>query len=319
MIEARDAAEGAARSALGSSQAGSAPNAHNQLAAAQSPAAKAVAYMKQYDSVLNTAGLQHMRPVRQVWAQRERLRDAFNSANKVQVELRTRSKLEEALFACDRHITALVHHAVDGLLTYEDTVFTTGNVPPRWEEALKQKEEKFCAVLYGLKNDGTGENKLFPNMDVGFLTFKVTGFMMTAAHNGDLEHCKKMAGVLVILEQWRAFIQHVLGRRMLSFFQAMRSKSKRLERLQQHTPQYHEAVQSNLQAMAAARDNMPPLALMPRMIHMGYSAAGREPDDESMRIESRVVDFAAFVGERPDGFWARDGASAARVPAAPSN
>ena len=319
VITARDAAEEAARSAHASSQAGSAPNALSRLAAAQSPEAKAAAYMHQYDSTLNTAGLQHMRPVAEYWAKRERLREVYNSASKVQEELRKRSKLEEALFALDRHLNTLVHHMTDGLLAYENIVFTTGNVPGQWEEALKQREEKFNAVLHGLRNDAQGENRLFPTMDLGFLSQRVTGAMIQAAHNGDMVHCKKMAGVLVTLDHWRAFILHVLGRRMLSLLQALRSKSKRLERLQHHTPAYQDAVQKNLEAMAAARDNMPPLALLPRMIHMGYSAAGCEPDDESLRIEARVVDFAAFVGERPDGFWARDGASAARAPVAPSS
>ena len=318
VIAARDAAEEVARSAHASSQAGSAPNALSRLAAAQSPEAKAAAYVNQFDSTLNTAGLKHLRHVVVYWSKRERLRDVYNTANKVQIELRKRSKMEEALFALDRHLFTLVHHVADGLLSYENTVFTTGNVPPGWEEAVKQKEEKFSAVLYGLKNNAPGENQLFPNMDLGFLSFKVTSAMIEAARNGDLEHSKKMAGCLVTLDHWRAFIHHVLGRRMLSVLQALRSKHKRLERLQHHTPAYQDAVQHNLEAMAAARDNMPPLAPLPRMIHLGYSTAGREPDDESLRIEARVVDFAAFVGERPDGFWAREGPSTVRALAAPS-
>jgi hypothetical protein len=170
VIAARDAAEEAARSAQASSQAGSAPNALSRLAAAQSPEALAATYVNQYNPTLNTAGLKHLRPVVEYWSARERLRDAFNTANKVQDELRKRSKLEEALFALDRHLFTLVHHTSDGLLSYENLVFTTGNVPPKWEEALKQKEDKFCAVLYGLRNEASGDNKLFPNMDVGFLT-----------------------------------------------------------------------------------------------------------------------------------------------------
>jgi hypothetical protein len=60
---------------------------------------------------------------------------------------------------------------------------------------------------------------------------------------------------------------------------------------------------------------MPPMPPLLRMVHYGYSAAGAVPEDENAHIEARVVDFSAFVGERPDSFWAQEGAAPAPAPA----
>ena len=43
---------------------------------------------------------------------------------------------------------------------------------------------------------------------------------MEAAANSDKAHCYKMVGVLATLNSWRAFVDHVLNRRMLTLLQA---------------------------------------------------------------------------------------------------
>jgi len=56
------------------------------------------------------------------------------------------------------------------------------------------------------------------------------------------------------------------------------------------------------------------------MIHLGYSSAGVEPEDENARIEARIVDLGALIGERPEGFWAQPvSAAAARALAPPAS
>ena len=316
LVDARDAA--AAQPAhVGSSQAAS--SGRDKLMAAQGPEAQAAAYLASVETTLNTAGLGHMTAVVKGWSLLPRLREVFNTKKAVQDELWVRVKLEEALFALDKHLSTLVHDPADGLLAYEVAIFNTGSVPRSWEVAYKARLTKFTNVLHDLPNSAKGETKLYPQINVGTVSGKVTAFMAEAAANGDREHCVKMAGVLATLNSWRAFVEHVIGRRMLSLLQAQRSKAKRIGTLQHQSAEYKAAVEKNLEEMATARDRMPPLPPLLRMIHMGYSSAGVEPEDENARIASRVADLSALIGERPEGFWARPAGAAARALAPPAS
>ena len=127
----------------------------------------------------------------------------------------------------------------------------------------------------------------------------------------------KLAGVLTTLNSIGALIDHVLVRRMPSLLQALRLKSKRIGTLKHHNPLYAPAVAANLEEMAKMRDNMPPLPTWLRMVHYGYMDCP-EPADDNARIEARVLDFSAFVGERSVGYWAQEGALPV-APLAPSS
>ncbi len=318
LVETRDAAA-AQPSHVGSSQAAS--SGRDKVMGAQRPEAQAAAYLADQKSTLNTAGLGHMAAVVEGWSVRPRLREVYKSKKLAQDELWVSAKLEEAVFGLDKHLYTLVHNPSDGLLAYEVAVFTTGSLPQLWEQAYKDKVTKFTDVLHNLPNSAAGQTKLYPQMNLGVLIGKVTAFMIEAAGNGDKAHCLKMAGTLTTLNSWRVFVDHVLGRRFLSILQALRSKAMRIGRLQHQTAEYKAAVDKNLEEMATARDNMPPLPPLPRMIHMGYSSAGVEPEDENARIEARVVDLGALIGERSEGFWARpaSAAAAARALAPPAS
>ena len=308
----------AARSALlSSSQAAS--SAREMVMGAQRPEALAASFMSTLESTLNTAGLSHMKAVVMGWSVLPRLREVYKLKKVVQDELRFRVKLEEAVLGLDKHLFTLVHSTTEGLITYEGSVFSTGSLPNLWEQTYKDRVKKFTDVLHDLRNSAKGETKLFEEMNVGFLIGKVTGAMMEAAANGDKAHCYKMAGVLATLNSWRAFVDHVLNRRMLTLLQAMRSKAKRISKLQHQSAEYKAAVEANLEEMAKVRDNMPPLPLLQRMVHMGYMADRDEPQDEIARIEARAPDIGAFIGELPEGFWARPASAVARALAAPAS
>jgi hypothetical protein len=270
-------------------------------------------------STLNTAGLSHMKAVVKGWPVLPRLREVFKSKKVVQDELRFRVKLEEAVFGLDKHLYTLVYSPTEGLIAYEGSIFGTGSLPNLWEQSYKDRGKKFTDVLHGLRNNAKSENKLFDEMSLGFLIGKVTAAMMEAAANGDKAHCYKMAGVLATLNNWRAFVDHVLSRRMLTLLQAMRSKAKRIGKLQHQSAEYKAAVDANLEEMAKVLDSMPPLPLLQRMVHMGYMDGHDEPQDEIARIEARAPDIGAFISELPEGFWARPASAVVRALAAPAS
>jgi hypothetical protein len=192
----------------------------------------------------------------------------------------------------------------------------TGVMSKNWEWTHNNLCSQFLGVLHGLNTTSKKDNKEYTHIDIGFLHFKVTKAMFAAAQIGDLAYVKKMAGVIVTLNSWRTLVEHVL-RRLLSLMSAQRAKQKRIGNLVANTSDFNEARARNEMDMAKTRDNMASLPSFVRMLHFGYSAIGIEPQDECARIESRVMDLSAFVGERADGYWAQTASVAA--PPAPSS
>ena len=313
VLDDLDAAEKAMQAS--SASPGQVTSATDRLMQSNSEEAQRKRYRDEMKSQLDTGGLQHMEHVLAYWTERPRLRKHFDSRKVVQDELRSRSKMEEALFELDKHLGALVNGA-GGLSQYETAVFTIGSNTANWEKAYVDVGNKFLNVLHGLQNTSKKENSLFTHIDIGFLSQKAWGATFLATSVGDLAHAKKMAGVLTTLNAWRALVEHVLLRRLPSLKAAMRTKAGNIGNLRSTDPAYAAAVAKNLEEMAKARDSMPPLPNLLRMVHYGYSSSGCE--DESARIEARVVDFNAFVGERPAGFWAQPGRLGAPAAAAPS-
>jgi hypothetical protein len=127
-----------------------------------------------------------------------------------------------------------------------------------------------------------------------------------------------MAGVLVTLDSWRALVDHVLCRRMPALVQALRLKERMMTTsggMLKKDQDFEDAKALCSPELAKLRDYMPQMPPLLRMVHYGYSPVGAVPEDENMRIEERVTDFNAFVGDRPESFWAQEGAAAAPAPA----
>ena len=318
VVEGVDAAAAAAAAAAQASSASQpAKDVNSALMEGRKEAVYPVKkYVMEMRSLLNTGGMRHLGPVMEAWARYKRLREFWNTKMAVQTELKARWKLEEALFALDAHLYTILHGS-DGILEFEQDVFTVGSVPAKWESTYEKHGARFLEVLYGpLTNAAPGESVEFKRMDICFLTGKTQASLFDACRAGDLEHAKKMAGVLATLANQRSFVEHVL-RRMPAFWQATLLKSERLGKLRSSQPEYSAVVTKNLTDLATMRDCMPPLPSLLRMVHYGYSASGAEPYDESARIEMRAPDLGIYVGERTAGFWAQSGGAEERASAAP--